>query len=498
MADKRATVTINADEKQYQKGKFTRTNDDLIDNGSVSIPPEDPPPSSFDTVKVYDSTKTNKYFEGKITQRSEDLLYEYEFLGNGYELTNKKIQKVYTNTSPEAIVQDIVDNFTTKLTYVSTATSGVTIPEYVADAYLIDVINDMTTVLGWQRLINADNEFRFTPETYFPTGQTLINNEDGEVTEWKSDSKTIVNNVIVTGGFSNFSQTDSLTGTSDTFNLTKKPSGNMTVTDGSGTKIPAEDYKVRSSQKTVEFDNTVTDPTFEYNYERPIIVRASIGGTADANTVEKNIEAPWLNDRTSAQQYAKEYLKVFSKPAVTVTFKLTELNFDLEPGELIRIQDPTRKKDRRLVITKAVHDFGAGQTTLTLGRRKKIHNDWQRGIERRIKKIERRNRNEDVVTFSRFISDQINIELQDNFQASKRSVQNTFYLNHKTLSRVKEPNKVSSGEKADYEADCTTTPFLYGEHKRKASTNPGEQFNLDGWRLSYVDMSKNQEVSWSE
>jgi hypothetical protein len=498
-----SVIEINGSEIDYVKASFTKTNDQIVNEGELTVTGA-PGVQKRDTIEVYDEDGSDLQIEGQIKKRSQDILTKCPFFGVGFELHNKKKEEVYVNEAPEDIIADAV-NSTKKLTYTGTASSGVTIDgSYIAnDFYLIDIIKDMLDILRWQLVIDPNGDTRATPRSFINNGRTFTQYTSQapdrnaiEISDWVEDDTERVTDLTVRGGFRSFNKEETISGTQTTFDLSKRPNGNVRVTVG-GSEVDPSNYTVNAQSREIVFDSQQTDPTFQYEYDRPIIVKQQVSGVPEEERVEKNATAPWLDTPDTARKYTRKLLEELSDGTTTIKGTIPGLQWRLQVGELITVVDERRNRSADVVISKIKYDIGNQETTIEAGSRRTRFKDWQANIERRIADLEREQTNEDIVTFSRFIQDTVDVEVTSSISVEKRSPQDTFYLNHSTLNRLKDSSKVASGEPEDYEADCSDNK-RYGEHVRDTGVGVSGQFTTDGDLLQAVYLSDVTEIRWED
>ncbi|MCH7761994.1 LamG domain-containing protein, partial [candidate division TA06 bacterium] len=345
------------------------------------------------------------------------------------------------------------DNFTTNLTYTGTAVSGVTITKYVAEGYAIDVIKDMLDLLDWQLRIDEADNVIFEPKGTTNPGITFTNGINFQVERWIEDRESQYNHVKIKGALIDFRTRETIIGTGTEFILSQKPVDTVRVEIPSGTELPktspTEPYTVDSENKKVIFTSSKTDPTFDYTFHIPVVVEDQDDASISTfDEIFKEIPAPWLDTFSEARQYAQKLLEARSLPEIRVHGFQNQINFDREVGEIITVTDPVRAdRTEDLVISKIIIDARNARTRFFLGTREDEFFDWQREVQERIKKIERRILDETEKAFSRLFKHKmlITLTLTETFEFNQPV--DSFVLGHQTLSRLR-PN-------LNFEADCS-------------------------------------------
>ncbi len=479
----RLRIFKSAIELNYRSAIILKTSDHIINKANLEIEAE----STIINGSIIDFKKADgstTIFSAKVFNKNQDIFWSLDCKTNGYELMNIPIQQVYENKSPEFIVQDIVDNFTANLTYASTAVSGVSITKVVANSYAIDIIREMMDLLQWQLRIDETDNVYFEPKGTVDNGKTFTDGTDIQITSWQEDSFNMFNRVKVKGPLVSIETQEVKSGTATEFSLDHKPQGTVKVTISASElkrTSPTEPYAVDSEQSKVVFTSSRTDPTFDYSFHQPIVVDGQNDDSiATYGEIYKEVEAPFIDTFPDARRYAQNLLDVFSIPLNKVKGFYSDLDWDRDVGELITISSTIRgKSDTQLVITKIEYDAAQNMTKYEFGPRDIIFYDWQREVQERIKKLEKKVQDEDEVAFTRLFRHSLKISMHLSTIWQYNSPVDSFILGHPTLGRLRSD--------FDFEADCSDN----GEHGTWNGTGvtSGTQFSTSGYRLSTGDFN---------
>jgi hypothetical protein len=446
MAEK-ARVYVGATELTLVDGKITKTNDTIVNEAELVIK-ENSNVEDATVLDIRQSDGSTSVISGKVFNIKKPNIWKLQVLTNGYELLTTPIDKQYISTTPEDIVQDIVDNFTNTLTFASSTTSGITVNVYNARGYLIDVIRDMANALKWQVRIDASDNVYFEPKGNIDNNVTLQEGVNFTIEDWEDDGLEKLNSIRVRGGFENIKTTETVTGTGTKFILSHKPSGTFTATV-SGSEVDPGDYTVDVEGQEVTFDLSQTDPTFEYSYNRPIdvIYKDDDAISEVGYEIYKKVEADWINNETDALNYGRGIINSSNTSQISAVGYITDLDWDMNEGEIVRIYDPLRGRDEALVITKIEYQLGQNRTKIYAGSRPTVTGDWQAEAQRRIFKLENRPVNEDRPTIVRLKKSNMLVSLTTTPKILVSHPVDSFILGHRTLGRLR-PN-------LNYEADCS-------------------------------------------
>ncbi len=475
----RLRLFVGATELNYSEAEITKTNDHIVNAGFAVIEAN----SNVSTNSTIDFKKddgSTTVFSTKVRKKIEKDMWDLKLLTNGYELMNVRVENVYENQSPEAIVQDVVDNNTTNLTFISGTSSGVTISKYIAKAYAIDIIKDMMDTLQWQLRIDQNDNVYFEPKGIIDNGVTFTNGSNFQSFDWEEDEEEeLFNRVRLEGGFQNFNTQETGTSTPVTaFPLEKKPSGSVKVTVG-GVEVDPSVFTVDAENKQIIFDSVTATPTFDYSYDKPIIVdNQNDDSIEERGEIFREIKTPFFQTFADARRYTQNLLDVFSVPAIKAKGTQPFFNFDVDVGEFVTVVDTIRNKNQKFVISKITYRAQTNETIYDFGSRDFIFFDWQREVQERIKKLERQFINEEDIIFTRIFKHTMNVEFTASTKCLISCPNNTFILDHQTLGRL----RTRVGATAfNFEADCSDTG---NDGEWSGSNIDGDQFDLSGWRLS--------------
>jgi hypothetical protein len=431
----RIRVFRGVTELNYNSCMITKTEDVIVYRAKTTIEAN----SNVETGSVISFKKNDgstTVFSAQVVELKRPNLWELDCLTNGYELNNLFVENVYTNQSPEDIVADLISR-TQNLTYASTSTSGVTLEKYIAKDYAINIIREMMEALNWSFRVDENDNVYFDPKSFINNGKVFNNGTNFQVTEWISDASEMVNRVRVIGGFENFNVTgETVVDTNTVFTLANKPTGNFSGVV-SGSPVSPADYEVDAENKTVTFTSSQTDPSFDYSYDKPVIVEAQDDTSINTyGEIFKKVDAPWLNTSPDARIYAQKLVEIFSQPIVRVKGFIPVLDFDREINEIITINDTVRDETAELVLNVIKLDASGGKTILELGGRDYMLYDWNRGLNNRISKIERRFSNQDEFIFVRTLKHTLKVNLTKTTTFQYNTPGNSFVCGHPTLGLV--------------------------------------------------------------
>ena len=363
-------------------------------------------------------------FSGDVVSKSINEVSEYILESYGGRLNRAShFSQIYTDQAPEAIMEDVIDNQVTSLTYASTATSGITISKFIVkDETPAKVAERLIKLLNWQLRTDNDKNFYFEPEGNTTNNKALIVNTNCYVNgTWKYTPNSIINDLTLKGGNALFDTSESFTATASqtTFTVMKKIAGNIRITDN-GTEVvggiegstTTYDYYVDNDDKTIIFlvGRTVGHTiVITYAYEVPIKINARDEPSILANTTfSRKITDKSIVKMADARKRAKQILKTYStltKQAIL----LVGYNTDYLPGQTVTVTDSFNNIDQQLVISKVQLKYPQGQKLVTVGTPSLNMFTWQKDIDDRLRVLEQAQDNSDLIQQYKNFTEQINI-----------------------------------------------------------------------------------------
>ncbi len=485
MTIERIRIFRGGEELNVNSIEVTITDNQIIDNAKFKMIKN----SNVTNGSVIDFKKADgvtSFFSGKVINKEQEGPWVIPVKTNGYELNNRQVQQVYSNTTPEAIVEDIITNHTTNLTFASSEVSGFTIgvnTPYVANGYAIDIIKEVN-VMGWQlRIDESDNVF-FEPKGFIDNGKTLTHGINIQLKKWREDGTEMFNQIRIVGGLTN-AKADEETFSGDasekTFTLTKKPVGDIQVTvggtfqtagvDGSG------DYKVDNEQKKIIFTTApgigVDNIAVNYNHQIRVVVEDQDDDSITDNGFQifKKIDRPSITNFDDARAMAKALLGEFSSIPLSPQGTIPFIDFDRSVGEIITVVDNTRGITEQSIIRRIV--YKDNKTELTFGRIPYNFDDLQEEIKERIKTLERRTTDDEVQAFARTSKHKLRARLTVRESQRAQNMNDSFILGHTTLGRLRTT--------INFEADCSNNS---NHGTWQGSDIDGAQYDNLGFRLS--------------
>ena len=419
------TFVIGQDNMRFKLNKQDKTNTDELE---LTLKPDV-------TIEINDEVEmqlanTEEFFLGLVQKikegNGEKVVTVWDY---GAELLQRNVNKIYTNQSPEAIIQDVLTNYST-LTYSSTISSGVTIGTYVANKKRAwDIVSEMAEVLLANFYVDESKNFKLELE-----GQNIITSESIDSSEsylegrWESDATQIINDVIVDGDDRQIFEREPVTfngdGSTTEFTLSEVPLSIKvehplnTILDGYTENNTSGDYQIIRESKKIIFDTAPASGTgnirVTYNVSLPISVnRRNAASITTYGQRDKVIKKSFIKTRSEARDYANFIINRYKDPIQTATYvlpasKIDSINTYL-PNSFITLDDNVNNRNGSFIIRKVDWEYPTGRLKLTIGTPKEDIIFWQKEIQDKVKQIEEKDDNSTILTQDEFVEDKINI-----------------------------------------------------------------------------------------
>lgn len=473
-------------ELNYSEGSIELTNDKIVNTGKAKIEGNSVV-TGGSAIEFREEDGSTVAFRATVKEIKRPDMWELLLYSNGYELTGVPVETIYAaGSTPEGVVQDIVDNYTTNLTYASTGVSGIVFDDiYIAQGYGLDIVKEMMALTGWGARIDANDNFYFEPKGFIDNGRIFSDDiaVDGgtsvDFMEWNDDDTQIINSVTLIGGFEGRSINDDNSGaghgTGTVFTLLYKPSGAIKVSVG-GVEQPASIVsRVDAESKTITLSSSQTDPIFFYTYNRPVkVYDQDVASMSAHGEIWKQLDAPYILTAADGRKFTSKFLENESITKNQVKVRYAGFDYTLSVNELIRCSNNTRTRSGTLVVQKIIYEAHTGSTVVHLGDKPYDYFDSMRNVQDEIKKLKKKFKNDADTIFSRRVKGTLEISLEGTVTWEQNSPVDSFVPGSPTLSYPR-------GSLAD-EPDCSGNSLTGTWSGTNVSS--GAQYSTSGKRLS--------------
>jgi hypothetical protein len=314
-------------------------------------------------------------FGGKVTKISNELGRKdviAQSFGKIFAETEIRGQ-VFTDRTPEYIVETLVEANTT-MTYVTNSdASGITLSQYTADGKLIDILKDFSSLTNRMFYTTGTNEFVFDNVSFNDTDIILTHGATATVTVDGYDDTEIVNDLTILGENLKYRTTETFNGdNSETvFTLENNPIETL-VKISSTEKTPEIDYIFDTMTRTITFTTAPASGTnnisVEYVYEKPLYIRGTKQSSIDVYGVHaKRLNLPWINNRQDGVRFVQAYLNKYKDIQQKVKVNLGTLSCILKENDIIHVKSTVKGIDADFVIKSIRWSYPESTTELELG-----------------------------------------------------------------------------------------------------------------------------------
>ena len=292
-------------------------------------------------------------FGGKVTKIDNQLgVKEIVAQSFGKILAETEIRgQVFTDRTPEYIVETLVEA-NTAMTFVSSSgASGITLSQYTADGKLIDILKDFASLTNRMFYTTGTNEFVFDDVSFTDTDMIFTHGSTCKVTVDGYDDTEIVNELTVLGENLKYRTVETFNGNANTtvFTLDNNPIETL-VKISSVEKTPEIDYIFDTMTRTITFTTAPASGTnnvsVEYVYEKPLYIR----GTKESSIVTygvhaKRLNLPWINNRQDGVRFVQAYLNKYKDIQQKVRVEIGNLNNAIKENDIIHIKSAVKEID---------------------------------------------------------------------------------------------------------------------------------------------------------
>ena len=255
-------------------------------------------------------------FGGKITKIDADLI-KTEIIGQSFGkiLAETEINgTVFTDRTPEYIVETLVED-KTDLTYSSSSgASGITMSQYTADGKLIDILKDLAALTNRVFYTTGSKLLVFDDASFNDLSLVLKHGVNARIEDDGYDDTEVVNDLTVLGQNLMYSTIDTFNGNNSltVFTLDNNPVV-VKVLVGGVEKTPEVDYDFDTMARTITFATAPAtgsnNISVEYDFERPLYIR----GVRETSITTygrhaKKLNLPWISTKADGIRFVQSYL----------------------------------------------------------------------------------------------------------------------------------------------------------------------------------------------
>ena len=314
-------------------------------------------------------------FGGKVTKISNMLgMKEITTQSFGKILAETEIRgQVFTDRTPEYIVETLVEANTTMTYQSGSGASGVTLSQYTADGKLIDILKDFASLTNRMFYTTGTNEFVFDDVSFTDTDIKYTHGKNALVTVDGFDDTEIVNDLTILGENLKYRTVETFNGNTSTtaFVLENNPIETL-VKISSVEKTPEIDYIFDTMTRTITFTTAPAtgsnNISVEYVYEKPLYIRGTKESSITTYGVHaKRLNLPWINNRQDGVRFVQAYLNKYKDISQKVKVELGNLVSSIRENDIIHIKSTVKNIDGDFVIKSIKWNYPRSTTELEVG-----------------------------------------------------------------------------------------------------------------------------------
>ena len=281
----------------------------------------------------------------------------------------------YNCKSPEFIILDLITNNTNLKVVPHNVNSGISIGKYLADGKLIDLVDDLVSLIGatfrthgLETFVLETKEFRIKTNKFTHGKNTRI---------WLThfDDTELVNELTVLGENKRYQEIQTCCGDAckTVFTLNEAAVSIRVETPPGTEQIPEVDYILDSLGKTVTFCCAPAcgccNVVFDYEYEIPLYLKGKCQTSIDANGIHsKRLVLPWIREKNDGVRFISGYLSRYSEVRKNLTIEHPTMVTSLRENDVILVCHAIKGISCQTFVIKSIkYEYPAFITTIEVG-----------------------------------------------------------------------------------------------------------------------------------
>ncbi len=334
-------------------------------------------------------------FRGRCKTSDKKEWYTVEAYSCAEILDRTIAQKIYEDTTPEAIFTDLINTYTDLTPH--TGVSGVSITHLVANDYIGSICKKLNDSLGWSIYTDSEKNIYFEPRGT-EENAVIIRRQSSSSNaifgKWQKDYNEMCNSISVTGSDITISTSESFTGNgvAVAYYLTNAPiTINISI---NGVEQNPNTYKVYPESRKILFENAPGNTLtilIDYNYIYPLYAsRSDETSIATYGKFSKILFYNWLTTRYDIITFCNKYLDTYKNPLLSNNIIMNAAYVTIfTPGETVRIVDDIEGYDSYYIINKIKLEYLKGTIELNVGSYIPFFITLQSSMQERIKDLEK-------------------------------------------------------------------------------------------------------------
>jgi hypothetical protein len=334
-------------------------------------------------------------FGGNITKINKQI-YKKEVVAQSYgtELGATEVRaQEYNCRSPEFIIEDLIRNNTCLEPHIHGTASGILLTIFNADGKLIDIVRDLTQLIGKTFNTDALKQFHLHESAFNTTCFIFTHGTCARNFECVEDDTEIVNDLVVIGENKKYDTIQCFTGDGCTtiFQLNHGPLTSRVLVACSE-QTPEEDYCVCILNKTLTFTCAPACAAaiqMIYQYELPLLIRGEKQSSIDSNgRHSKRLVMPWIRTRNDGIRFINGYLNRFKEIRTSLKVELGVMKNSLNEGDVVRVVNSIKCVDDSFVVKSLEWSYPEMKTSVLLGEFKFDDLEYEKQIVEKLHDLE--------------------------------------------------------------------------------------------------------------
>jgi hypothetical protein len=329
----------------------------------------------------------------KVTKEIEQKVVVAQSYGHSLGATEVRAQE-YNCRSPEFIIEDLVRNNTALIPHIHGTCSGIIVSRFNADGKLIDIIRDLTQLIGRTFHTDGLNQFHLHDTAFRTTCFVFEHGVDTTSFECVTDDTEIVNDLLIIGEVKRYDTIELFSGNNCTTEFTLTHGAvSARVTVGGTEKTPDEDYTTCVLNKTITF--TTAPPSgsnninVTYTYEVPLLVRGEKNDSiSQYGRHSKRLVMPWLKTRNDAIRFINGYLGRYKEIRASIKIEIPVMKNSLNEGDIVRVINSIKGIDDSYVVKSLTWKYPEMNTDVLVGQFKFDDLEYEKQIIEKLHDLE--------------------------------------------------------------------------------------------------------------
>lgn len=334
-------------------------------------------------------------FGGFATKVTKDI-YKKEVVAQsfGKSLGETEVRaQQYNSRSAEFIIDDLIRNNTSLVPHIHGTCSGIIISRFNADGKLIDIIRDLSQLIGKTFYTDGLNQFHLHETAFLPTCFVFTHGVCSTNFECVNDDTEIVNDLVVIGESKTYGTSETFTGDGcgKTVYL-QHGAVRSSVTVGGTAQTAEQDYETCVINKTITFDvapGCGVSIVVDYDYEIPLLIRGEKQSSIDLyGRHSKRLVMPWIKTRNDGIRFINGYLNRFKEIRASFKLDLAVMKNSLNEGDVVRVINNVKSIDSSFVVKSLTWRYPDMKTTVLLGEFKFDDLEYEKQIIEKLHDLE--------------------------------------------------------------------------------------------------------------